>query len=298
MTLNRVGNVSMFLVWLLSLKLFDDNFKIRRVHPGIWVLAITSLIMRSIGSYYANYAIELGAFAYFITWVYSQFVLLGFSLTAVYVAVKGFRSDLVIERRYERVIFVICVAILLLLMAGNRGAWVINAIAEGTFSAAPLPPVLYSIYAYFVTVALFFWKFRVVDLLVFRSSARSAPDKVDDEQFSRERKLSAQIKGVMEKEKLYHESSLTVPVLAAHVASQEYLVRRAINNHMGYRNFSEFLNHYRINETIQLLSETDDPITSIGMDVGYTSLSSFYKAFKTTHGVTPKQYRAQHSEKP
>jgi len=168
MTLNRVGNVSMFLVWLLSLKLFDDNFKIRRVHPGIWVLAITSLIMRSIGSYYANYAIELGAFAYFITWVYSQFVLLGFSLTAVYVAVKGFRSDLVIERRYERVIFVICVAILLLLMAGNRGAWVINAIAEGTFSAAPLPPVLYSIYAYFVTVALFFWKFRVVDLLVFR----------------------------------------------------------------------------------------------------------------------------------
>jgi len=82
------------------------------------------------------------------------------------------------------------------------------------------------------------------------------------------------------------------------VASQEYLVRRAINNHMGYRNFSEFLNHYRINETIQLLSETDDPITSIGMDVGYTSLSSFYKAFKTTHGVTPKQYRAQHSEKP
>ena len=101
----------------------------------------------------------------------------------------------------------------------------------------------------------------------------------------------------MEEKKLYHESSLTVPALADYMASQEYLVRRAINNHMGYRNFSEFLNHYRIRETAQLLVETKEPITKIGLDVGYTSLSSFYKAFKTKNDVTPKDYRAQRSLK-
>ena len=298
MALNRIGNVSMFLIWLLSLKLFDDNFGISQVRVGIWVLAGTSLIMRSIGSYYAHYAIELSVFANAVTWVYSQLVLLGFSLAAIYVAIEGWRSDLVIERRLERVIFVICVATLLLLMAGNRSVWVFNAIAEGAgFRATPLPAVVYSIYAYFVTVALFLWVFRVVNLSVIRGPVGPVLEKVNDEQFARERELSIQIKAVMEEEKLYHESSLTVPALADYVTSQEYLVRRAINNHMGYRNFSEFLNHYRIRETAQLLVETKEPITKIGLDVGYTSLSSFYKAFKTKNDVTPKEYRAQRSLK-
>jgi len=101
----------------------------------------------------------------------------------------------------------------------------------------------------------------------------------------------------MEEEKLYRISSLTVLGLAKRVASQEYLVRRAINNRLGYRNFSEFLNLYRIRETTQLLKDTDEPITNIGLDVGYTSLSSFYTAFKSMHDVTPKQYRALHSQK-
>jgi AraC-like DNA-binding protein len=296
MALNRIGNVSMFLIWMLSLKLFDDTFEITKVHTGIWVLVVTSLIMRSIGSYYAHYAIELSVIADAVTWVYSQLVLLVFSLAAIYVAIEGWRSDLVIERRIERVIFVICVVTLLLLMVGNRSFWVFNAIAEGAgFRAMPLPAIAYSIYAYFVTSALFLWAFRVVNLSVIRRPVVPALDKVNDEQFARERELSIQIKAVMEEEKLYHESSLTVRALAKYVASQEYLVRKAINNHLGYRNFSEFLNHYRISETSQLLVGTKAPITTIGLNVGYTSLSSFYKAFKAIHDVTPKEYRAQHS---
>lgn len=101
MGFNRIGNVSMFLTWMLSLKLFDDNFSVREVNVGIWILALTSLVMRSIGSYYAHYEIQLNAFAYLATWGYSQLVLLGFSIAAIYVAVKGFRTDLVIERRWH-----------------------------------------------------------------------------------------------------------------------------------------------------------------------------------------------------
>lgn len=293
MGLNRVGNVSMFLTWLLSLKLFDDNFSIRDVHSGLWLLAGTSLLMRSIGSYYAHYEIELATFLYLITWGYSQLVLLGFSLASIYVAVNGYRADLVIERRYERVIFVVCTSALLLLMAGNRGIWVVVGITEGSFSPVPLPPVFYSVYAYFVTVALFLWKFRAVQLSAVRSPANISTDEKKVEQLIKEKQLGTEIKAAMEQEKLYREPSLTVPALAMLLHSQEYLVRRAINRHLGYRNFSEFLSHYRIQETAKLLTESDEPITKIALTVGYTSLSSFYTAFKSIHGMTPKQYRAQ-----
>ena len=298
MALNRVGNISMFLVWMLSLKLFDDNFEISKVRIGIWLLIFTSLIMRSIGSYYAHYLIELSFFSNLVTWVYSQLVLIGFSLAAIYTAMEGWRRDLVIERRFERVIFVVCVAILLLLMGGNRSIWVLSLVSEGSyFPGMPVPMISYSVYAYCVTVALFLWAFRVVNLSFIRTPTGPNLHKVSNEQVARERDLIDQIKKVIADEKLYRNSNLTVRMLAENLNSQEYLVRRAINNHMGYRNFSEFLNHYRIDETIELLVGTNEPITNIGFDVGYTSLSSFYKAFKALNNTTPKDYRANHKPK-
>ncbi|MCG8415297.1 MAG: helix-turn-helix transcriptional regulator [Pseudomonadales bacterium] len=296
MAFNRIGNLSVLLTWLIALKLFDDDSELSQVHSSVWALAITALVARSVGSYYANYGIEFGTLFNFVTWGYSQAVLFGFSLASIYIAIKGYRSDLVLERRKERVIFVLCVAVLLILMAGNRGVWVLTTLAgESLFRGPPLPEVAYSIYAYFVTVALILWKFRVSNLSTEKSktkqavsSSAQAPNELDQE-------LMASIKSAMEDEKLYHQSNLTVAGLAEHVASQEYLVRRAINNHMGYRNFSDFLNHYRIDETSRLLAETDEPISNVGFDVGYTSLSSFYKAFKAKHAITPKKYRAIHN---
>jgi AraC-like DNA-binding protein len=38
-------------------------------------------------------------------------------------------------------------------------------------------------------------------------------------------------------------------------------------------------------------AEEHIPISSIALDVGYASLSSFNKAFKDTHGVTPSTWR-------
>ncbi len=296
MAFNRIGNLSVLLTWLIALKLFDDDSEIRQIHSSVWILAITALIGRSIGSYYANYGIEFGTLFNLVTWGYSQAVLFGFSLASIYIAVKGYRSDLVLERRKERVIFVLCVAVLLILMAGNRGVWVLTTLAgESIFRGPPLPEIAYSIYAYFVTVALILWKFRVANLSTKEGKAKQTANPNAQQPNELDQELMTSIRAAMEDEKLYHQSNLTVARLAEHVASQEYLVRRAINNHMGYRNFSDFLNHYRIDETSRLLAETNEPISNVGFDVGYTSLSSFYKAFKAKHAITPKKYRALHN---
>jgi AraC-like DNA-binding protein len=65
---------------------------------------------------------------------------------------------------------------------------------------------------------------------------------------------------------------------------------------MGYRNFSDFLNSYRIREATGRLADPEQkqlPVLTIAMDAGFRSLSSFNKAFKDTHGVTPTAWRKQ-----
>ncbi|OUS00575.1 hypothetical protein A9Q81_10505 [Gammaproteobacteria bacterium 42_54_T18] len=72
--------------------------------------------------------------------------------------------------------------------------------------------------------------------------------------------------------------------------------RRLINQHLGYRNFNEYLNHFRIQEASTQLSSTDFehlPILTIALDVGYASLIPFNRAFKTRYEQSPSEYRRE-----
>jgi hypothetical protein len=48
---------------------------------------------------------------------------------------------------------------------------------------------------------------------------------------------------------------LTIGRLAKELDLQEYKLRQMINTQLSYRNFSDFLNSYRINETAQRLRD-------------------------------------------
>jgi len=103
----------------------------------------------------------------------------------------------------------------------------------------------------------------------------------------------------MQQERLYAESGLTIGDLAVKVSVQEYRLRKLINQSLHYRNFNQFLNQYRIEEAARRLLDPQEqhiPISSIALDVGYASLSSFNKAFKDTYQVTPSVYRSGQSE--
>ena len=55
----------------------------------------------------------------------------------------------------------------------------------------------------------------------------------------------------------------------------------------------EYINHLRIYKACQLLIETDDHITSIGLRVGYDTLSTFNRNFIRLIGRTPSSFRAE-----
>jgi AraC-like DNA-binding protein len=55
----------------------------------------------------------------------------------------------------------------------------------------------------------------------------------------------------------------------------------------------EYINHLRIYKACQLLMETDDRITSIGLLVGYDTLSTFNRNFMRLMRRTPSAFRAE-----
>ena len=76
-----------------------------------------------------------------------------------------------------------------------------------------------------------------------------------------------------------------------------YLNKKQINRIVKKRynmTFKQKQIRFRIENAKKQLIETDMPIDSIATLVGYTNLTSFYKAFRSIAGITPKEYRTKH----
>lgn len=106
-------------------------------------------------------------------------------------------------------------------------------------------------------------------------------------------KYTQQLTGLMDGEKVYLDSDLTMPQLASLVGCSVNHLSQAIN--AGFdMSFFDFLNSYRIEEAKSLLGN-DSPnmqaVLDISFSVGFNSNSSFYAAFKKATDQTPAQYR-------
>ena len=61
------------------------------------------------------------------------------------------------------------------------------------------------------------------------------------------------------------------------------------------QSFISFLTGLRMERARQLLTETDMRLTDIAMEIGYNEPNYFSHVFRKTVGMTPKEYRQQHS---
>ena len=93
---------------------------------------------------------------------------------------------------------------------------------------------------------------------------------------------------------MYRKEGLTIKELADIMGEQEYKVRRLINGELGFRNFNDFLNKYRVNEACEILNDASNnrkTILEIAYSLGYQSIGPFNKAFKELTETTPTAYR-------
>lgn len=108
-------------------------------------------------------------------------------------------------------------------------------------------------------------------------------------------KYAAMLASYMETNKPHLEPTITLKDLSDRLSIPLRFLSQIINEY-HHRNFFDFINQYRIEESKRLLRDPmnkDKTVLDILYDVGFSSKSSFNTAFKKVVGLTPTQFRNQ-----
>jgi AraC-like DNA-binding protein len=275
-------------VWMLALVLFGED---RR--PGAPHLALAgTIVAATLAADYGRFGLGILhaepvlASALFAGGRLASIALL---LAACWLAVAHWRGDLVEQRRRARAAFV-----------GIIGAvFIAFAASEFVLGGRPTPPdLLVAGHLLLLGLAFALLQFAArggmeglaLPLAIRGAGAPLAVVRSDGAQAQ----LATRIAEAMASRRLWKRERLGIGGLAAELGTQEYLLRRAINGHLGYRNFNDFLHDYRLREASRRLADPAEahlPVLSIALDCGYGSIGPFNRAFKRRFGVTPTQYR-------
>lgn len=292
--LNRLVTLTPFVLWLIAFNLFVDS---GHIHRGIWFIMAFFIVVRAVGIPFYDPGSEQSGFWFVFIYFIPHLILLAFSVHAIYLAIKGYAQDLLEQRRKARLAWVISMGILLSAIVGNAFFAFADPFLERFqfFSLDPLPDIIFPLYIFLITLGFNLTVFNLQQdtfLLSGQASKQAvSPRPSAGSSRNADPAVLAKIRKLMEEDRLYAQTGLTITELAEALSMQEYLLRRLINQQLNYRNFNQFLNNYRINEACIKLKDTTSPISSIALDVGYGSLSSFNKAFKDRYNITPSDFR-------
>ena len=273
------GNIVVF--WLFTRALFDDAFRLRWWHAGVWLTMVAfsfvncAFLARSGNAGLAVVAINL--------------LVLGFIALAVVQTVASWSADLVEERRRVRVFIVVAAA-----LYGGLNAILHLTIPPG--EAAGIAGVANGVLLVCVVAAICLAMLRVGGTELFVAAPVPSEAMPQPDTSAADQKLIDALMRLMADERIYRHDNVTIGTLATKLSIPEYRLRRLINQELGYRNFNVFLNNHRIEEAKAALSDptqAEVPVITIAMDAGFASLGPFNRAFKATTGVTPTEYRRQ-----
>lgn len=110
----------------------------------------------------------------------------------------------------------------------------------------------------------------------------------DDE----EGRLFKAFNSLMEERKLYREKNLTKDRVADILRTNRTYLSQVINGKTGMSVLA-YINKFRIEEAIERLSDADDaiPLKALSYELGFNSITTFYKLFSEKTGMTPAKYR-------
>ena len=268
-----IGAISIpFFFWLLSRAIFEDNFTFR-ASLLLWLLVL--LVP------HFNFFVLSDATFRQLFLIVARLTSLGFVLAGLYTALKTKQSDLIDARIRFRNAFLITTAALIAITL------IVEIIAIGRETVIVLQ-FLQRSSIFLITLYFLLSTFGIRPGFFFKEIPKTKM------QFADEPQLSAKLQNLMEREKVYKKEGLTIGQLAELMNEQEYRLRRLINGQLGFRNFNDFLNQYRVNEACEILSDpnqTRKTILEIAYELGYQSIGPFNKAFKDLKGTTPTAYR-------
>ncbi len=98
------------------------------------------------------------------------------------------------------------------------------------------------------------------------------------------------IKNVLNYIENNYNNEISVATLAniCHYNDQHFI--RFFKKYTG-KTCTQFIKNYRLEKAMELIKNSDYPITQISLDTGFPNVSYFIKSFKEKYNVTPKEFR-------
>lgn len=108
--------------------------------------------------------------------------------------------------------------------------------------------------------------------------------------------LFSDIERLMKEQHLYRRKDISVTLVAELLSSNPTYISKVTNHYSGM-SFPNYVSSFRVNEAISLLSDPDNTmlLKDISDRIGFTSLSTFYRAFMKETGCSPSRYREEMS---
>lgn len=287
-------------LWLFSLALFDDNFRLSPTHIGVAALFWLSS-MAIFPHYYLEYgrlealaphqmhaAVSGRGVIFAVLEIASDVIKLGLVAHMLLVAWRGREDDLLESRRKFRATFVVGGAMIMMVVIYYFSF-------AGPMANTGIQPVelLLSGSVFFITNYLLWNIIRIDSEWLLGDLSEVMPAQTPVQAEPADAYDLARLNDLAGNATLL-EQGLTISRLAEIAGMPEHRLRRLINQHMGFRNFADFLNHHRITEAKSRLANANDrhiPVLTIAMDLGYGSLGPFNRAFKERTGQTPTEFR-------
>ena len=276
-------------VWLFSLSQFQDDFRLRGWH---WGLAILYTVVMLLYDPLVTSAVT-GMISDLVLTLLRGF----FILHMVFAAWQGRGGELTEARRRFRLMFIVLVSLVSTVILLMESVYPQDALYTPFISIMQATS-----FCLLASVILWHMVQMKQDVLYIphadaekarhapaapASSTQAGADAADSHDL-------AAITAAMQDDGLYMQQGMSISVLSDVLSIPEHRLRRLINQHMGYRNFADFLNEYRITAAENMLADTDrrhTQILTIAMDLGYGSLGPFNRAFKARTGKTPTAFR-------
>lgn len=268
---------SPFWIWLFARRLFEAEPERR--------IALAAMALLLFGWVIANFIPGANRIGFYVLHI----VALGLIADLVRVGIAERKDDLVEQRRIVRLW-------LPLLVAAQAGGILLFETIVGASGAYPIVQLINSILILVLTLFAGVAMLSPNEELLMATEAEpleKAPKPLDlspSESVLHDKLTVAMEAGA------YREPGLTIPALADQLDTPEHRLRALINQRLGHRNFSAFLNRHRIAEAKRMLADKDAvdlPVLTIAMDLGYNSLTPFNRAFRSETGTTPSEFRRQ-----
>jgi AraC-like DNA-binding protein len=267
--------------WLFSKSVFDDSYRWRRSYG--WVLAVMAVVHYF--AFFQQLRFPLSEALQMLAEWLLQLVSLSFILLGIFEAIRNREADLVLSRLRFRTVFIITTA----------GLMAVTALSEVALRGAAPPPLLNVAQKFFILGLSFFFSLRLLSFKQGFFPEKEKPSLLPSPIIPEvDERLLAELSTLMGAQKYWRTEGLTIRQLAEKMGVKEYRLRQAINQHLGHRNFNDYLNSCRVREACTVLSDPekrDLTVLEIVYDLGYASLAPFNKAFKEITGMTPTEWR-------